>query len=62
MAAPASLARRRQLTRQALARQGAARRALEQVTRATGVTASGLILVGVAAGAWLLGYVVGGRR
>ena len=33
----------------------------QAVTAATGLTAAGLVLVGVAAGAWSLGYVVGGR-
>jgi uncharacterized protein (DUF58 family) len=56
-----TVARRRQLARQAEARQGKARRALDRVTQTTGVTSSGLILLAVAAAAWGLAYVIGGR-
>jgi uncharacterized protein (DUF58 family) len=61
MATPLSQAQRRRFARQAAARQRGGRRALEAATRATGVTPAGLILAVVAAGAWGLGYVVGGR-
>ena len=36
-------------------------RALRTVTRATGLTSSGLILVALSVGSWLLGYLVAGR-
>lgn len=56
-----TLAQRRQLAEQARARQAPVRRALERITRVTGVTSAGLILVGVAICFWVVGYVVGGR-
>jgi len=56
-----TLAQRRQLAEQARARQAPVRRALERITRVTGVTSAGLILVAVAIVFWIVGYVVGGR-
>ena len=56
-----TLAETRTFIREAAARQAPWRRALEAVTRATGVSAAGLILVLLAVAAWIVGYWVGGR-
>ncbi|MDQ1373843.1 MAG: hypothetical protein QOJ09_1181 [Actinomycetota bacterium] len=51
----------RRYVNQAAAASSRTARLREQMTRATGLTPSGLILVGVALGSWLLGYFVAGR-
>ena len=61
MPATLSLAQRRRFARQAEARQGRARRVLDEATRRSGITSSGMILVVVAAAAWVLAYWIGGK-
>jgi uncharacterized protein (DUF58 family) len=56
-----TIAQRRRLEREALARQGGLRRVLDVVTRRTGLTPSGLILGVVAVLAWIAAYWIGGR-
>ena len=56
-----SVAQRRRFARQALARQGRVRRVLDEATRRSGITSSGMILVAVAAASWLLAYWIGGK-
>lgn len=56
-----SLAQRRRLASAAEARHRRGRRAVEAVTRATGVSTSGFILVAVAVVAWGVAYWIGGR-
>lgn len=61
MSRTVTLAQRRQFAEQAQARQAPVRRALELITRTTGVTSAGLVLVGVSVVFWILGFLVGGR-
>ncbi len=56
-----TLAQRRQFADQARSRQAPVRRALDLVTRTTGVTSAGLVLLGVAVVFWAVGFLVGGR-
>jgi uncharacterized protein (DUF58 family) len=60
-AARGSLSETRRYAEQAAAASSLSTRLRDQVTRATGLTPAGLILVAVAAGSWLLGFTVAGR-
>lgn len=61
MPSAVTLAQRRRFAEQAQARQAPVRRALEAITRISGVTSAGLVLVGVSIVFWILGFLVGGR-
>lgn len=61
VATPSSLSETRRYAARAAAAGSLTTRLRDAVTRATGLTPAGFVLVGVAVAAWVLGYVVGGR-
>lgn len=56
-----SVAQRRRLEREAMARHSPLARVFDTITRRTGLTPAGLILVAVAVAAWGVAYWVGGK-
>src|SRR5688500_3559695 len=51
----------RRFSERALSSNRVAFRVIQAITRKTGLTSSGLILLGVSAASWALGYLVAGR-